>query len=386
MAALEYLESLRNAHPELSEWYNTLGDLYQRKLWHQLTLKLEQFVALPVFQADDALIQLYNNFITDFETKINLLKLAHFAVIVSRQYPEKDAAINYLEGVIEKLRNTKEMRIEEPILYIKMQIAVYKLEQGDQKECKNLLEEGKSTLDSMTDIDPSVYASYYWISSQYHKSRQEFAEFYQSALLYLAYTSVESLSESFKLDLAFDLSLSALLGENIYNFGELLAHPIIKNLLETKVEWLYYILEAFNSGDLVRYQELCRVHGAALSAQPALVQNDKKLLEKINILCLMDIIFSRPSEDRTIPLNVIAKRTKLTVEDVEYLLMKSLSVHLIEGIIDQVEGTVHVSWVQPRVLGIPQIKSLRDRLDNWTDKVHTALLSVEAETPDLVAA
>ncbi|XP_028092353.1 uncharacterized protein LOC114292567 [Camellia sinensis] len=62
-----------------------------------------------------------------------------------------------------------------------------------------------------------------------------------------------------------------------------------------------------------------------------------------------------------------------------------LKVHLIEGIIDQVEGTVHVSWVQPRVLGVPQIKSLCDRLDNWVDKVHTALLSVEAETPDLVA-
>ncbi|CAI9772260.1 unnamed protein product [Fraxinus pennsylvanica] len=386
MAAFEYLESLRTAHPELSEWYNTLADLYQRKLWHQLTLKLEQFVALPVFQAGDALIQLYNNFITDFETKINLLKLSHFAVVVSRRYPENDAAIDYLQGIIEKLRNTKEIRIEEPILYIKMQIAVYKLEQGDQKECQNLLEDGKSTLDSMTDIDPSVYASYYWISSQYHKSRQEFAEFYKNALLYLAYTSVQSLSESFKLDLAFDLALSALLGENIYNFGELLAHPIIKSLLGTKVEWLYYILEAFNSGDLVCYQELCRVHGAALSAQPALVQNDKKLLEKINILCLMEIIFSRPSEDRTIPLSVIARRTKLTVEDVEYLLMKSLSVHLIEGIIDQVEGTIHVSWVQPRVLGIPQIKSLRDRLDNWMDKVCTALLSVEAETPDLVAA
>ncbi|KAI3453854.1 hypothetical protein Pfo_010517 [Paulownia fortunei] len=401
MAALQYLETLRNAHPELSEWYNTLSDLYQKKLWHQLTLKLEQFVALAVFQAGDALIQLYHNFITDFETKINLLKLAHFAVIVSRQYSEKEAAINYLEGVTEKLRNTRETRIEEPILYIKMQIGLFKLDQGDQKECKKLLEEGKSTLDSMTDIDPTVYASYYWVSSQYLKSRQEFAEFYRSALLYLAYTSVESLSESFKLfswqpetfhistwlmDLAFDLSLSALLGENIYNFGELLAHPIIKSLLGTKVEWIYYILEAFNSGDLVRYQELCRVHRAALSTQPALVQNEKKLLEKINILCLMEIIFSRPSEDRTIPLSIIAERTKLTVEDVEYLLMKSLSVHLIEGIIDQVEGTVYVSWVQPRVLGVPQIKSLRDRLDNWVDKVHTALLSVEAETPDLVAA
>ncbi|KAB1226365.1 hypothetical protein CJ030_MR1G020582 [Morella rubra] len=412
-APLQYLESLRNAHPELADWYASLADLYQRKLWHQLTAKLEQFVALAVFQATrlstqmsdsglgadivffvdeetcnlagDALIQLYHNFITDFETKINLLKLAHFAVIVSRQYSEKEAAISYLEGVIEKLRATREQRIEEPILYIKMQIAIFKLEHGDQKECKNLLDDGKSTLDSMTDIDPSVYANYYWVSSQFHKFRQEFAEFYKSALLYLAYTSVESLSESFKLDLAFDLSLSALLGDNIYNFGELLAHPIIKSLLGTKVEWLYYILQAFNSGDLVRYQELCRVHNAALSAQPALVENEKKLLEKINILCLMEIIFSRSADDRTIPLSIIAECTKLSIEDVEHLLMKSLSVHLIEGIIDQVEGTVHVSWVQPRVLGIPQIKSLRDRLDNWLGKVHTALLSIEAETPDLVA-
>lgn len=101
--------------------------------------------------------------------------------------------------MIEKLRNTRETRIEEPILYIKMQIGVFKLEQGGQKECKKLLDEGKSTLDSMTDIDPSVYANFYWVSSQYYKSRQEFADFYRSALLYLAYTSVESLSESFKL-------------------------------------------------------------------------------------------------------------------------------------------------------------------------------------------
>lgn len=54
---------------------------------------------------------------------------------------------------------------------------------------------------------------------------------------------------------------------------------------------MYYILEAFNAGDLQRYQELCHVHSAALNAQPGLVENEKKLLEKINILCLMEIIF-----------------------------------------------------------------------------------------------
>lgn len=62
----------------------------------------------------------------------------------------------------------------------------------------------------------------------------------------------------------------------------------------------------------------------------------------------------------------------------------SLQVHLIEGIVDQVDGTVYISWVQPRVLGIPQIKSLHNRLDSWVGKVQTALSTVEAETPDLL--
>jgi 26S proteasome regulatory subunit N9 len=40
----------------------------------------------------------------------------------------------------------------------------------------------------------------------------------------------------------------------------------------------------------------------------------------------------------------------------------SLQARPIEGIIDQVDGVVHVSWGQPRVLGIDQV-SLCDRLD-----------------------
>ncbi|OEL23142.1 26S proteasome non-ATPase regulatory subunit 13-like protein B [Dichanthelium oligosanthes] len=225
-AALEFLEAQGATRPELAEWYAALADLYQRKLWHQLTLKLDQFLALAVVQAGDALIQLYNHFISDFETKINLLKFSHFTVVVSCQYLDKDAGINYLEGVISKLRDTREARVEEPILYVKMQIATFLLENGNQKGCKKLLEEGKTTLDSMVDVDPSVHGAYYWVCSQYHKAHQDYSEFYKSSLLYLAYTTVESLSEPFKQNLAFDLSLAALLGENIYNFGELLAHPI----------------------------------------------------------------------------------------------------------------------------------------------------------------
>lgn len=49
-APLEFLEAQGSTRPELAEWYAALADLYQRKLWHQLTLKLDQFLALAVVQ------------------------------------------------------------------------------------------------------------------------------------------------------------------------------------------------------------------------------------------------------------------------------------------------------------------------------------------------
>jgi 26S proteasome regulatory subunit N9 len=49
-APLEFLETQGATRPELAEWYAALADLYQRKLWHQLTLKLDQFLALAVVQ------------------------------------------------------------------------------------------------------------------------------------------------------------------------------------------------------------------------------------------------------------------------------------------------------------------------------------------------
>ena len=48
--ALQYVEAQRQARPDLAEWYTSLADLYQRKLWHQLTLKLDQFLQLQAAQ------------------------------------------------------------------------------------------------------------------------------------------------------------------------------------------------------------------------------------------------------------------------------------------------------------------------------------------------
>lgn len=41
---------------------------------------------------------------------------------------------------------------------------------------------------------------------------------------------------------------------------------------------------------------------------------------------------------------------------VELLVMKALSVGLVKGSIDEVDGRVHMTWVQPRVLDLQQVR------------------------------
>lgn len=51
---------------------------------------------------------------------------------------------------------------------------------------------------------------------------------------------------------AVDVSLAALLGEGLYNFAQLLNHPICGALVGSPFAWLHELLEAFNAGDLHR--------------------------------------------------------------------------------------------------------------------------------------
>ncbi|KAL4425759.1 hypothetical protein ABPG75_009775 [Micractinium tetrahymenae] len=374
-----WIEGAAAEQPQLAAALAELGELYHKKLWHQLTVKLEQHIESPEFPEGGFLVALYQNFVAGFAHKINLLKLAFFAVAVSKQMAMPQEGEAFIRDVISNLEASKQPDTQQPILYLRMQLAQYALVQGRTQECKHAFEEGREELEGMADVDPQVSASVYYAASLYHKQQKEYAPYYRATLMYLAYVSQDTLPQEFRQALAVDISLAALLGEDVYNFGELLLHPIINALKENGFGWLHEMLECFNSGDIHRYDELCTRHAALLNGQPALVAHERRLREKITILCLMELISSLPPDRRTIALADVAQRTKLPLDGVEFLLMKTLALHLIEGVIDQVDGTVQVSWVQPRILTLPQIETLRGRLDGWVEKVSSAALTLEDE-------
>lgn len=193
---------------------------------------------------------------------------------------------------------------------------------------------------------------------------------------------LEKLSSKEKSKIAYEMAISALIGEDNYNFGDLLAHPILISLDDAgEYGWLRKLLFAFNSGDLHAYQQLTEQYYQQMQAESALVANADLLKQKIAILSLMELVLDRSSTNRCFTFKEIAQRSMLKDENlVEMLVMKALSLKLIKGFIDEVERKVTITWVKPRVLDLKQIGKMKDRVEDWVKKVHSTLVFIEQQT------
>mmetsp|Transcript_17557 Transcript_17557/g.30125 ORF Transcript_17557/g.30125 Transcript_17557/m.30125 type:complete len:387 (-) Transcript_17557:300-1460(-) len=386
MSALQVLETLQLEVPEAAEEVAELASLHQKKLWHQLTVKIDGIIKSDgPLNRGDVPLRLYEGFISDFASRINLLKLAQFAVHATRSLPNAAAMIQFLQGVVVTLDEMKLSKSVEPMLFVRMHIAQHHVETGALSEAKPILDAGQEQLQGLSSVDPSVSAAVFYVSSLLSKAQADFAGFYKNSLMYLSYVASDTLPADFKLRLAVDVSLAALLGEHVYSFGQLLQHPIIKVLDDSAYAWLHEVLTAFNAGDLPAYDVLCAKYAAQLNAQPALVANERRLREKITLMCLLELVSSLPAEERTIPLATIAQRTKLEVDGVEFLLMKALSLHLLEGTVDQVASIASITWVVPRILTRVQLSGLQERLDSWVSKVASLAGSLDDHTLGVAA-
>jgi 26S proteasome regulatory subunit N9 len=55
------------------------------------------------------------------------------------------------------------------------------------------------------------------------------------------------------------------------------------------------------------------------------------------------------------------------------------------GSIDEVSKQVNMTWVQPRVLDLTQIKDMAGRLSEWCRSVKETIHAVEDQVPELLA-
>ncbi|KAH7730096.1 PCI domain containing protein [Aphelenchoides avenae] len=384
-SAEAYLHKKKNSvrDAELAEHFQTLENYYVQKLWHQLTLQVRKLVYDKKFTNAVDLKEFYDNFIQEFQHRANELHLVEIAMQVARHIFKKNkkAAFVFLEGIRKVVTKDKEASVRVSTGEIELHLANRDAEGkvADITLVRNLVEDTEKEMDALVGVTP-VHAPFYKVSSAYLKETGDHAAYYREALRYIGCENIDKLPRTERQTLATLLSVAALLGDGIYNFGELLSHSILDALKGTENAFLIDVLFACNAGDIVKFRQFEK----HLSKWSDVVQSREKIEEKIRLLCLMEIALARQSTERYMPFNKIAKKALVNVSDVEFLVMKALGKGLVSGSIDQVNATVSITWVQPRVLSADQIGHMADRVGAWRTDVKSMENVVRANAKEIL--
>lgn len=138
--------------------------------------------------------------------------------------------------------------------------------------------------------------------------------------MYLAYTPVESLSAEQQFCLATDMVLAALTGDGVYNFGEVVATPVLKALENSPNHYLHDIVIAINNGDIDAFNSIVESNKDAYFSHEVLSNCHATIQQKVVLVALMNIVFERHSHDRTISYSTIANAAKIPLEQVNRLI------------------------------------------------------------------
>ena len=302
-----------------------------------------------------------------------------------------------------ELRLQKQRRLgDEALVIIQSHVSWLRLQMKDFVSCLKIIEATKPLLESIECASPKSHRAYYSAAAEYHAVKGPADSYYRNrcngcVVLPLErlcstsqhtrtnrYTPAEEMDPKLSVRYAQDLCLAALVSDKIYNFGEIVSLPIFNTLKEDKsLSWLSDMLQAFNDGDIDKFNNVFADHKAEIERKAALANNLPILKEKITLLCVMNLIFQRPPSQRNIPFSEIAKATQLELKQVEWVLIRAMSIGLIRGVIDEVDQTVSVTYIRPRVLDKSQLLSLKNRLVEWSAAVEQSVTFMESNTMEL---
>ncbi|KAH8887062.1 PCI-domain-containing protein [Thozetella sp. PMI_491] len=374
----DFLVEQRDQAPEeLQALVLDFEDLWERKLWHQLTNSLLEFFNHP--GSAPQRLQFYKVFILKFADKINQLKLVDLALKAATQCRDNQEQLSFMEAVVKKVDNEDS---QDALVYATVAVSRVKRSLEDLDGARKDLDKAERILDTFDSVETVVHAAFYGANAEYYQAKADFGSYYRNALLYLACIDLSSLSPTERRRRAYDLSLAALVSTSIYNFGELLLHPILDALAQQEDAWLRELLFAFNRGDLAAYDVL----SGNISSHPLLSEHSNQLRQKIYLAALTEAVFRRPPHDRAMTFATIAAETKVRPDEIEHLIMKALSLGLLRGTIDQVDEVAHINWVQPKVLDMKQIDNMRQRLKDWDSSVNQLGNWIEGVGQDVWAA
>lgn len=377
----DFLMHQKSLYPDLADDYDQFSTLFSQKLWHQLSLALEGFLMVSSNKRENNLSELYFQFITKFDARLSQMCVARLASRIGHLSFPPAEAVEFFTTV---LKNRERLGVEAS-MYLDIDVVEMQLLLGDLASAKTYLDDTKEKLQQLNLTEASVYSKFYKVTAEYHKIVGTAQDFYRAVLMYLAYTPVEEFSAEEKYVLATDMAIAAVVGDMVYNFGEVIATPVLACLQNTPNQWIYNLVVAVHEGNIDKFNAVVSDDSSQYSTQPALVSNHEAVKQKVVLVALMNLIYDKPPHERTISYSEIASICRIPSDQVDWVLMRALSLGLIKGMINEVQQSINVTWVQPKVLNMEQIKAMEAAMDEWSTKVRNTLSFVSDQTAEIFA-
>ena len=363
---------------DLINIFYQLEDYYERKLYHQLTLTLNEFYENPESKNNRLRIKIYDLFISQFSQKLNSIQVVDFLLASFEDNNEEclNKLLELKENFVKQLRNnyTNKSEIEETInndesiIYIDLQIARYYLILNNLEKSETILEYLNPKFESTfeNEFSSKINSAFYLTKCQLYKINENYNLFYLNGLLYLSSIKNKSLSIEEQQLLCYDLCIAALLGDKIYNFGELLLHDILNCFKDSQYDWLYNLIHSLNSGNLKNFNKWLAI---GFQKSRFLKTFEVFLKQKVIIMSLLELISMKSTTNKQLKFKEISEFTGTPVNDVEHLIIKCFSLNLIKGYINQIDEVLVVTWLQPRILNLDQVNVLYNHLCKWNGQV-----------------
>ncbi|EKF31471.1 hypothetical protein MOQ_004700 [Trypanosoma cruzi marinkellei] len=241
-------------------------------------------------------------------------------------------------------------------------------------EASRILDKVESFIHSkqMHEVEPVLAALHCQARGKDYEIRQQYTKYYSNAFetVKSAERAEMAIIESDLLSLAYKTALSALLSEEIYNFGKFLNERHFTERLADSVQhaWILEWLRLCNDGKVEEFEQYAVAHKAEMAASPILSESFSSIAKKVRLMALLHLVFYTPFNERTFTFDVIARRCAVDEERVEPLLLAALAQGIIMGKIDGLTQEVHITWVEPRVLSLQEVKELAVHVSRWKEK------------------
>eukprot|EP00922_Rhytidocystis_sp_ex-Travisia-forbesii_P002666 GHVS01003941.1.p1 GENE.GHVS01003941.1~~GHVS01003941.1.p1 ORF type:complete len:368 (-),score=68.23 GHVS01003941.1:3-1106(-) len=307
----EQMEQERKKREQHLQMLQNMEEQTAAKLFHELTDTFFAYLAVEQFAGQQLdKLEFFHFVVGKVKAKLNPLRVGQLLKLCCEKM-EGSAALAFICAHEACLFVDKEAE-----LMCKAFKSYHFTRSGNFKESEKLLDEVQHDLSNELGLDLSVSAYFHRASAELYQASGKLNEYYQHAILYLSYTSLNSIPADDRVQLAYDISMAAVVADTTYNFGELLQLPLIGELKNSSSKsWVYELLVALNEGRWDLFDKAFQTHNSSIM-DSVLRDNIDMVKQKITLLAMMELAFRKPKKHRKLTFVEIAEHCRIQIKEV----------------------------------------------------------------------